>query len=338
MAKPLLVRNSSRSRFKRCQRAWWWAYEDNLVPHRKSDPLVFGTWVHEALAEWYCGPAARRGRHPAETFLAVSTADFRNVKIWSDEDEAEWIGIQELGSLLLDEYVKYYGRDEHILIIQPEKTIRIRIPHPYNPDVRLAVSVGTVDAVYRDANTDFVWLKEHKTARSISTGHLELDEQPSTYLSHSERSLRREGLLTSQERIHGIMYNYIRKGRPDPRPKDAEGYALNKNGSRSKTQPAPLFHREAIIRTRVARKRFLLRLQQDALKMQNTRRAVAKYGEDTLMKTPHTSCNKFCEFSAMCKLEEQGGDWTTYRDTMFRRADPFEAHKSTDSETTFEFG
>ncbi|MGH7774448.1 MAG: PD-(D/E)XK nuclease family protein [Candidatus Binatia bacterium] len=334
--KPLIVRNSSRTKFKRCPRAYWWAYEDGLAPRRASDPLVFGTWVHEALAAWYCGPGKKRGPHPADIFSQISDSDLRSVKIESEEKEDKYHSMQDLGVTLLEEYVNFYGRDENMLILKPEKTISFRIPIP-GSKVRVQ-QVGTVDGVYRDGMTGYAWLLEHKTAKTISTSHLSLDEQPSTYLSTAERSLRRKGLLASDERIHGIMYNFLRKGLPDTRPIDDEGYALNKNGSRSKTQPKPLFHRHPIHRTTKARKRFLNRLQQDARRMLDLRAEVAEHGESVIMKTPHWSCTRFCEFFGMCELEENGGNWQTYRDAMYVKRDPFIDHrKSSDEVSSFEF-
>lgn len=335
----LLIRNSSRSLYKRCQRAYWWAYVDGLMPRRQADALAFGTWVHDALAAWYKHPGLKRGPHPVETFLQVCEESARSF-VLDDESESRLVSLRDLGVAMLEGYVQRWGEDAGLSVIQPERNISFRIPYPSRVNLLPAYArqVGTVDLVARDLGTGYIWLWEHKTAKTISTAHLSLDEQPGTYLSTAERSLKKQGLLAPNERIHGIMYNFLRKAIMDDRPRDSEGYALNKDGSRSKVQPRPFYERHPIHRTKAARRRFLERLQEDALKMQRTTQMVRKHGESVLMKTPHVNCSRFCAFFEMCELEERGGNWQSYRDAMFTHGDPFAAHATTDTQPTFDFG
>src|SRR5690349_22689846 len=78
---PIIIRNSERNTLKRCPQRWWWAWRQGLRPIGEiSDALWFGTGVHLALAEWYCGPGLKRGRHPAETFDEWSAGELRYIK------------------------------------------------------------------------------------------------------------------------------------------------------------------------------------------------------------------------------------------------------------------
>lgn len=334
------IRTSERVTWKRCQQRWWWSYREGLKPKGTvSDALAFGEWVHVAFAAWYCGPGKARGPEPVETFKLIADDALRMIKTKdaTEEKVAEYTTLADLGVVLLEEYIQRYGRDEQMLMIQPEKTFRLDIPFPdwYGETTRkvLARYVGTVDGVYRDAATGLLWLIEHKTAKTIRIDHLPLDEQAGSYWAIIVRSLLAEGLIKPNEKLKGIMYNFVRKGLPDARPVDAQGYSLNKDGSRSKVQPAALFKRHPVTRTRAERASQLLRIQTDAAQME-----LARTGEIPLSKTPHWSCARLCEFSEMCKLHEASGNWQEYKRLMFRTEDPYADHrKSTEDVGSFEF-
>lgn len=341
MSKVPTIRTSERIAFKRCQWKWYQSWRQGLTPKRTGDALAFGTWVHVALGEWYCGPGMKRGPHPAETFRTVAGDALRYVKTKdaTEESEAKYTDMVELGTVLLEEYVNRYGNDERWLIVSPEQTFSFSIPFPrwwrFRQDREiLARYVGTFDLIYRDAATGLLWLGEHKTAKTVSTGHLALDEQAGTYWAMAERGLRREGLIRRGERLHGINYNFLRKALPDPRPEDDKGYKLNKNGERSKVQPKPLFVRYPVHRTNNERRHQLLRVQDDAAQIE-----LARTGTVPLAKTPHWSCERWCEFFEMCRLHETGGDWRALRESLYDRRDPYADHrKSTDETPSFEFG
>jgi len=335
------VRTWERNRFKRCRWAWWQSCREGLKPKRTKPALLFGEWVHVALARWYCGPGLKRGPHPAETFkeVAVAQEHFFKVADATEEELAKYEDLHSLGIVLLEEYVNHYGIDDSWHIISPEQTFQFGVSWPewleYLKDRPLLAEYdGTFDLVYLDLINDLIWLGEHKTAKSVGTDHLVLDEQAGSYVSVAARTLAKQGLLRKGQRIHGINYNFIRKGKPDERPKDAQGYYLNKNGSRSKVQPKPLFIRHPVQRTSAARRNQLLRIQDDIGLMELVRR-----GYEPITKTTHHSCARFCEFFDICRLHEEGANWTDLRDVSFTVQDPYADHrKSTDDTPTFEFG
>lgn len=341
------IRTSERATFKRCRWRWWQAYREGLKPRRTKPALLFGEWVHVALARWYCGPGPKRGPHPAETFKDIATAQeqFFKTQEATEEEAAKYEDLYDLGIVLLEEYINTYGRDDSWHIISPEQTFRFGIswpevrdrpwvPHHWFDRKLLALYIGTFDLVYLDLVNELIWLGEHKTARSIGTDHLALDEQAGSYVSIAARSLAKQGLLRKGQRIHGIMYNFLRKGLPDPRPRNEDGYCLNKDGSISKVQPKPLFLRHPVPRTSAARRNQLIRIQDDATVMEAVRR-----GYEPVTKTPHWSCARFCEFFDICRLHEEGGNWEDLRDVQFTVEDPYADHrKSADDTPTFEFG
>lgn len=234
-----ILRTSERSTFAECPQKWWWAWRQGLKPRGlPKTPLWFGTNVHLALAEWYCGPGKRRGPHPAETWARISSEIVDTVKQRdpTDEELASYVDAYELGLAMLDGYVKQYGKDEHMLIIHPEQTFSLDVPWPqgdrqqvYDVDAGLLVRyVGTYDLVWRHADTGQIGMEEHKTAAAIFTGHLPLDKQAGSYWAVATRTLRKQGLITDKESLKFIEYNFLRKSMPDPRPRDSEGYCCNK--------------------------------------------------------------------------------------------------------------
>lgn len=240
------LRTSERRDFLRCPQKWFWAWRMGLrAMNDDPDALWFGTGIHQALAAWYCGPGEKRGPEPAETWSEYARESFRVIKTLQDIDEeaeAKWVDAQQLGVVMMEEYVKLYGRDEHKLIISPEKTFKLPVPWPSDqklyPDAQADIDlpnggmlfnyVGTFDGVWRDADTGLILLDEHKTAAQIATGHLPLDPQAGSYWAVAGRTLRQEGLIGPKEKLWGIEYNFMRKALPDERPRDAQGYATNK--------------------------------------------------------------------------------------------------------------
>lgn len=238
------LRTSERRDFLRCPQKWYWAWRCGLrALNDDPDALWFGTGIHLALAKWYCGPGAKRGPHPAETWETYAEDSFRVVKTLQevdDEAEAKWVDAQQLGIVMMQEYVKLYGEDEHKLIISPEKTFKLTVPWPSDQQLYpgeidqdgtsniLFNYVGTFDGVWRHADTGLIMLDEHKTAAQIATGHLPLDPQAGSYWAVAGRTMREEGLIGPKETLWGIEYNFMRKALPDERPVDAQGYACNK--------------------------------------------------------------------------------------------------------------
>lgn len=306
---------------------------------RASDALWFGELVHIALANWYSGPGLKRGPHPAETFTTLATDELRMMKTddATEEEVAKYVDMRTMGTVLLETYVQHYGIDPRWSVIAPEQTFSFKIPFPewWGEASRaiLCDYVGTADLVYRDLDAGTLWLGEHKTAKAVQTKHLPLDEQAGSYWAVMTTSLRKAGLITAKESLRGIMYNFIRKGVPDPRPVDAQGYCLNKDGSRSKVQPKPLLVRHPVVRIRHEQRSQLNRIQKDAAIME-----MVRTGELPVTKTTHTSCSR-CDFYEMCMLHEQGGDWQAYKEVAYRVQDPYADHRKTAEEPgTFEIG
>jgi len=375
MSKVPFVRSSEITAFKRCPARWWWGWREGLRPRSEQlGPLWFGTGVHIALAEWYCGPGMKRGVEPAESWADFSAGALAYMKTadLTEESLAKYETAASLGTAMLEGYRALYGLDDHIDVIQPERTFTLDLPWPKQgiweqPSGPMAILAGTFDLVYRDLRTGKVWLKEHKTARAVSTGHLPLDEQAGKYWAVANTVLQREGILGSKEFIAGILYNFLRKGLPDDRPQDSDGYYCNKplkadylaalnaddSGLDSVVSPKATLAQMVSVaeqigltvlgeRSKIQPQPLFVRhhvhrtspeRRAQLLRAQNDVMAMELYRDGVLpiTKVPTYDCHRFCQFFSICELQERGGDWESLRDVAFRTEDPYADHrKSTD--------
>lgn len=370
-----IMRTSERRSLLGCEWAWWHAWVEGLESRGSTpQPLWMGTGVHLALALWYCGPGLKRGPHPAETWDNYAKQEIQTVRIpgLTDDDDSTHVDAHELGIKMLEGYVERYGKDEHMHILQPEQKFDINVPWPKGRSAAfdhikreiLTRYCGTYDLAYRNLINDWILLEEHKTAATISTSHLPIDPQAGSYWAIATRSLQKMGLIGPKESLRGIEYNFLRKGLPDVRPTDAQGFATNKPikkhyisafeghgiehkktltlekldaiakennlvilGDRSKTQPAPLYLREMVHRTSKERATQLRRIQNDALRAEALRSGILP-----LTKNPGTLCSRTCQFYDLCELDERGGDTEEFKRKAFKKRDMYADHRKSADE------
>jgi hypothetical protein len=321
------IRTSERRLFRRCPQAWWWGYRMGLSPiGETADALWLGTGVHEALALWY-QKHKKRGPHPADTFENWAGPSLRQIRVNYATHDKEWFeepkfeDARLLGVAMLEGYIEKYGNDPQwdVLHIEHEFTTLVR-----RRGTDIALFHGTFDGVIRDLSDGRVYLIEHKTAQQISTAFLNLDDQAGGYLAVATAVLRAEGTLGPNERIAGILYNYLRKSMPDDRPVNEEGMYLNKDNSVSKKQPPPKYVREVIERGPNEAANQMNRLA-DEVQIMNGMRD----GSIPIYKNTTWECT-WCSFFVMCKAHERGGDgWQEIARAGYTVKDPYGSyHKS----------
>ena len=335
-----LLRNSERSDFKRCIKRWQWRYNEHLVPIQHNvGPLVFGTFGHLALAEWY-QPGNVRGPHPAETWMKITENYWDSVKsesfgsgLFDDEIEGTWEDARELGAELLVNYVNEYGNDDHWEVLWAERSFKQGIPHPNgnNPKINpgggtpgpIVNYVGTIDLVVRDhLHNGRIRFIDHKFMKSIQTDHLSIDDQNGGYLAIATHQLRREGLIGEKEAVRDLVYNFIRKAKQPDRPRNALGEYLNQDGSVSKRQPPPFFERFTVSRTAAERNQQIKRIGEEALWLKAVRD-----GRLPIIKSPKDQCRWDCSFFNLCAVDESGGDVEETKKMLFRKEDPYQEYE-----------
>lgn len=318
------LRTSERTAFKRCPARWKWAYVDGLkLRNERPGALWFGTGIHLALQERYKYRGTRRGKNILKVWRDY-VGDEQAV-IYDEnfaEDPTAYYDARELGEAMLGAYLDRYGTDEKWFVVATEEAFEIPIPHPKDKTRPIVDYLSAFDLVALNQETDdSLWLWDHKTAKTISTKHLSLDDQAGSYWALATDMLAHKKLIQPGQKLDGILYNFLRKAKPDSRPTNSDGLALNKDGTVSKRQPTPNFLREEVWRTRAERRKQILKIQNEALWMEKIRS-----GELPLLKNPTKDCSWDCPFFQMCELHESGGEWKEFRDLAYIRSDPYADH------------
>lgn len=325
-----MLRMSERQTFKKCQQRWWWGWRMGYQSAKSApNALWFGSGIHLALAHYYQpqgkGRLAgfKRGPHPAETWLKFAKEErgrFFRVDS-SDLPEEEFVDMVTLGEVMLDEYVSFWKGDENWEFLAPELAFSVLL---HDGGQTVVNHVGTVDGAFRDHEDGLAKILETKTAKAISTKHLLLDDQAGDYWMVGDTMLRQHGMLRKGEHLSEIVFNFLRKSKPDTRPRDAEGYCLNQDGSRSKRQPLPAFVRESVTRTPEELVSIRNHILDEVGQMQDI---VDGYHSPTKNPGYNSENCRGCPFAEMCELHEQGGDWEDYASQVFVQKDPYTDHR-----------
>lgn len=358
------LRTSERRDFKRCQYRWWWAWRQGLRSPEPDLKLWFGTGIHLALAHYYGRHGFKRNKDMVEVFRAFVADDIKFIRSTrtGEWDDSEFVEAGKLGEIMLAGYMEEYGGDPDWEVIYVEHPFQINIPTLDGNGV-LVVYAGTFDGVIRHRVTGKVYLLEHKTAATVTLGHLQMDDQAGSYWAVATQTLRADGVLGPKERIHGIIYNFLRKALPDDRPRNADGYYCNKPkkddyvqqlraagvegvltaslpvleelaarhsitvlGEVSKVQPKPLYVRHTVERTARERQTQIQRIQGEAVQMDLIRSGAIKPS-----KNPTRDCSWDCQFHNMCELHEMQAGWEEFRDDVLVVRDPYADHRKSAS-------
>lgn len=240
--------------------------------------------------------------------------------------EPEWIEAVALGEQMLLGYHEHWGGDPDWDVVNTEEAFQIQIPSPLDNDDIVAIFCSTFDGVYWDRRLKQFRLMEHKTAAAVQTGYLDQDDQGGAYWAVADQVLHHKGILEAKQHISGIEYNFLRKAKPDDRPRNDDGMALNKDGSVSKNQPAPLFVRKPVKRTPKQQRIQIGRIGSEVAAMNMFRSGALK-----LYKNPTRDCSWDCSFYEMCKLHDSGADWKEFRAIAYNVQDPYADHRKSAS-------
>lgn len=331
--------------YYRCKKKWYWRWRKGLFPKAQNfGALSLGTWMHVALSKWYLpaanGKLIRRWSSLPELMAIVSGAD---IELAQRNNAPEYVLEKaeeqaELGIAMAESYEKHYGKDTQVSVIGAE--IPAQVPIVDTKGELIAIYRLKPDLVFRNSRNE-IWLMEHKTAAAIRTEHLVIDGQARPYGALAEIALHKAGAINKGERIRGILYNFIRKAFPDDRKRNEEGQALNQDGSVSKRQPAPLFHRHPVVMGSKAKLKALKNIRANAAEITFMTQSLRSgtLTAEALSKTPHWSCPKFCDFFPICTVEEEGGSIVEMTNSLYERRNPYEYDEdSTDDRPTFEMG
>jgi hypothetical protein len=219
------IRTSERIAFKRCPQKWYWGWRMGLEPRQlKTGALWFGTGMHLALQHRYGLKGTRRGQRTIDVWNEF-VGDAKGI-IYGDnwaEDHSDFYDAAELGRQMLTAYLEHYGEDERWYVLSAEQTFELPIPYPSRSrrTGTMARYNGTFDLVARDQeNDDSLWVWDHKNLKQIMVDHLSLDDQAGAYWAVAGSVLAAQGIVPKGTVLDGILYNILRKAKPDERPID----------------------------------------------------------------------------------------------------------------------
>ncbi len=327
---------SQRGTFKRCHWKWWMEYEERWSPIRDAPALVFGTWMHKALAAYY-KPGLKRGPKPWLTFEKVyaeaAKKQLTDFGFHVEEDD-KWVSAAELGPAMLRHYVEHYTSgvpkiaDDEIEVVVTEKRFETIIPHPETGEPWFRF-VGVIDNVWRHLPTKRLYIVDHKTAAAINTRYLSLDQQSTGYWTYGVDWLIEQGLLPDGAKLDGILFNILRKAKKDERPQNETGQYLNQDGAISQKQPAPYFARIPIMRDVNERDRLKNRLLVEFADIERVRRGGVReaYKNEGQFTCPG------CWLFDICELHEIGLDWQGMAEHTVREWEPYDPEVVYEMET-----
>jgi hypothetical protein len=335
MTDPPIVRTSERKAWRRCPKAWEWGWVKGLRSGRApATALWFGSGVHEALANYYDG-GFYRGEKPSKFFANWAGDEIRQLEMIRSQSEdgidfeiKEYVDAKELGVSLLDRYIDYYGEDSDKETLAVEQAFQVEIVDGPKGNQRvIAIFVGTFDGVFLDHTDGSIYLWEHKTANRVATAFLRLDDQAGGYYAVANIVLHHQGVLNKNERVEGVLYNYLKKQEEDERAQDERGQYLNLDGKVSKRQPGPTFQRELIDRNKNEVATQIRRLR-DEVKIMNGMRD----GSLPIIKNTAWDCPR-CQFFSPCVLEEKNPRAAReYIAQNYTEYDPYADHRKSAAE------
>lgn len=361
---PVFLRNSERKTYRTCRLQWQWKYVRRLSTPRPRGALTFGHGVHYAMEHYY-PVGTERGPLPHITFEKWFNENEHQFAQW--DEEGNRFDALELGLAMLKGYVEQWGDDSHIRIIAPEMPLELVITDKQGR--YLCTWVGRTDAAYEDLSKRKKGRKrigffEHKTAKSIEANlrvNSGYGDQGLSYAFAGSQVLRDMGILQKGENVDHILFNWLRKGLPDERPRSTDGYALNKPkkeallehceiegievpkkatvevlteliaatgfdpdmlGEPSSRQPSPLFDRYPLDYGDDEMEQTAWRIRAEAWEREQVRA-----GKLPIYKNPSKDCSWQCEFVEACELHEMGGDYESVLELEFEEWDPYDGHE-----------
>jgi hypothetical protein len=243
----LLLRNSERSTYKKCEQMWYWNFVELLKPIEEGRALRFGDLVHRALEGHYL-VGTKRGPKPHIVFEKLyqeQLQEGRDRLNMVAEDQG-WVDAGELGvAMLRGYYDEFSNTDAQYEVLASEQVFQV--PLPLRKEQRILIRqmtgkiapkvlvVGTMDGLWRPRigtrSSRLPFIKEYKTSGSNVQEVIRaipMDEQAGTYWTFGPIWMWKVGILPKGVYPSHILYTILRKQKPDERPEDSEGRKLNK--------------------------------------------------------------------------------------------------------------
>lgn len=265
-----------------CRRKWNLGYHHGYRPKKAAIPLELGIGLHEALEYHYAGD--RTGM--VEFFRNWSIN--RGQQLEHEADDKFWAAMT-LGEVMLTGYEKEYIDKDNFEVIATEQTLRHRLPTPEGGLSRYTLT-ARLDGLVRDLETGYIYSLEHKSYSRLDPRAMEMNQQFTAQIWLGRFLAEKLGL---EERVHGVIYNGLRKQAPGPRVK------------------APLFHRETLYRTDNEIGSMFYRAYWACREFSSKNLKI--YAQ------PEPLRCAMCDFREVCLEMQRGGDWQFLLDTNYTK-------------------
>lgn len=191
------INNSQVKAWRRCRRAWWYKYDQLLVPKAKRLPLYKGSWVHACLETHYKQGDWKVGYN---LYLAEYNKLPQEAQVELSKGRSGRPGtpLPQIVKRIMLSYL-WYNKAEGWSVYAVEKTFDF-VFH----GVRFK---GTIDLIVQDEE-GFLWVIDHKTTSSIPTASSfhAMDPQLQLYPWAAKQAWGLE--------IAGIIWNYVKSSPP----------------------------------------------------------------------------------------------------------------------------
>jgi hypothetical protein len=296
------------------------------------------------MAKYY-KPGVKRGPKPDTTFLKLYEEELKEQsKLGFRDEDGTWNEAGSLGVAMMENYIEEYGADDEWEVLVTEYPFHIIVYKPWTyddnhpPEAQQGAEpwfeyVGVLDGTWKHRQSKQVVIPDHKTTKGIGgtaahpnlPRYLRMDDQAGSYWSFGVEALVRAEFLRANQKLAGMLYNFMSKKMPDERPyKIVHGrrHYLNKDGTVSKKQPTPHFVRQLIHRDDYDRQYSRIRAEDDFDRIERVRN-----GELQPTKRPSDFSCSWCPVLDACELHETGHDWESLLKSTMQPWDPYAQHE-----------
>lgn len=199
------IRTSDRISFRRCRRRWGWTshLRRNRTSAYLAEPLWTGTAFHFCMEDYH---GLNRFGNPLDALSAFVEAYSRTPELKLPDGWKEEV---KLLQGMIKHYTDYWLPQRSPLttyiidgVPQVEVNFEIRLPIelPWDPEAEVFY-VGRIDRVVIDSH-ERLWVLDYKTAKAMTSLHLEIDQQMTTYCwaSNAIYDLPTAGFIYQQHR------------------------------------------------------------------------------------------------------------------------------------------
>jgi len=267
-----------------CRLKWYWTYKQGYRPIERNRNLALGTGIHLGLEAYY-----GHKTDPVAAFQKWADKEIASVPDGWPDEIAKMYEIRQLGTAMLEGYLKHWRGRDNFDVISTEHTITRPLPDPTSDGADSPYHVTVrLDGVIRDHHTGRLMSLEHKTYSRIDPQHFPLDHQFTLQVWCGQYLAESLGL---DEEVIGVLYNGLRSQMPGPR------------------VSSPLFERHFIERNQ----------RQIDVQLHRAYWTKWEFDQPDLQIYPEPQRMKcgWCDVSGACEAYQKGEDYHLVLDTLY---------------------